>query len=261
MNECTACHVDYYYNPDIRVLFSLLCDHRVCEPCIKRLFQRGPYKCPACDRQLRASDFAHEAREARQVDSEVKVRRQVCEAYCKTAEDFATAEEYDEYLGLREDMIYRLVNSSSQDEIQEIWRQIDQYREQNAEHISRTQRNAPRKRFQKIKSIIEKEGEFYKSVNSEWGDAASRGVVAHPLQMRHQDLFSRPPEDTKEAMQSPPPSSPTPQPMNGQACADVSRQMSGGGYSRDVCSNKARHFFFADLSVGSRHMQMSAAVA
>jgi len=251
MNECSACHVDYYYNPDVRVFFSAVCDHRVCESCITRLFQPGPYKCPACERQLVAEDFSQEPREARQVESEVKVRRQISEIYCKTKADFASEDEYNDYLTLREDMVYRLVNPASQDEVQETWREIDKYREQNAAQIRREQRLAPRKKFQKIVRIIEEEGTFFNSVNLEWGESPAKGS-SHPFKTRYQSILSNPPQDDDDLDSRPSSGAFSPDvrsrsPLGGGGPPNIARHMNGGGHSPDVGAKKARHFLFADL--------------
>nr|QDO16394.1 CDK-activating kinase assembly factor MAT1 [Lingulodinium polyedra] len=248
MNECLACHVDYYHNPDVRVFFSVVCDHPVCEPCITRLFQHGrTYPCPACGQSVRAEDFSEHPREARQVESEVKVRRQICDIYCKTEDDFQTAEEYNDYLMQREDTIFRLVNPSCHEEVQETWRCIDQYRELNAEQILRVQRLQPRKKFQKILSIIEEEGVFCSSVNAEWGERG-QAALQHPFQARYRTLLEHPPEDQREPAQEGGASPFAPQPLLGEhGPADTARQMSGGGQTPEVCLKKARHFFFSDL--------------
>mmetsp|Transcript_81034 Transcript_81034/g.156491 ORF Transcript_81034/g.156491 Transcript_81034/m.156491 type:complete len:259 (-) Transcript_81034:76-852(-) len=248
MNECSACCVDYFYNPDVRVYFSTVCDHRVCEPCITRLFQHGrTYPCPACGTSLRAEDFSEQPREVRQFESELKVRRQIFEIYCKTEEDFLSAEEYNDYLMQKEDTIFKLVNASSHEEVQETWRQIDRYRELNAEQILRVQRMHPRKKFQKILSIIEDEGSFSHRVNKEWGETG-HDATAHSFQARYRSLLDNPPDDFHEPDMGN--ASPVaPQPLLGEhRPADLARQMNGGGQAPDVCLKKARHFFFADLS-------------
>uniref|UniRef100_A0A7S2P6N6 MAT1 centre domain-containing protein n=1 Tax=Zooxanthella nutricula TaxID=1333877 RepID=A0A7S2P6N6_9DINO len=237
----------------MRMFYSKVCDHRVCESCLTRFFNPGPAYCPGCpvtsQRQLlSAQDFCQEPPEARQVDSEVKVRRQVSEIFCKTREDFELSEDWNDYLMQREDMIYRLVNPTSQEEVQETWRQIDQYQAQNAEQIRREQRLAPRKKFQKILRIIEEEGSFHSGVNADWGEAP--GAAVHPFVVQYQSLLTCPPEDarsrTPSAERSPAharetsPGSPVP----GKTLAG---HMSGGGHSPEACVKKARHFFFADL--------------
>jgi len=198
---------------------------------------------------MRAEDFSEQPREVRHFESELKVRRQIFEIYCKTEEDFLSAEEYNEYLMQKEDTIFKLVNASSQEEVQETWRHIDRYRELNAEQILRVQRMQPRKKFQKILNIIEDEGSFSHRVNKDWGESGL-DATTHSFQARYRSLLQNPPEDFHEPSLDMDNASPVaPQPLLGEhRPADVARQMNGGGQAPDACSKKARHFFFADLS-------------
>lgn len=262
MNECSACHVDYYYNPETKVFFSTVCDHRMCEPCITRLFQNGrAYPCPACGANVRAEDFSREPREAKRVDSEVQIRRQICDIFCKSKDDFLEEAAYHEYLAAREDIVFRLVNPSSEAEVQDTWREIEQYREQNAEQILRVQRLQPRQKFQKIMKIIEDEGIFCSGVNKEWSLSPAKGL-SHPFQERYRTFLNIPPEDEEEARRAAEMSPFIPQPLSGggeHGPADKTRQMSGGGQAPDSSVKKARQFFFSDLRSASRVVPAAAA--
>jgi len=238
--------VDYYHNPDVRMLFSSVCDHRVCEPCIARLFQRGrAHPCPACGCSTRAEDFLEQPKETRKVASEAKVRRQVCDIFCKSEEDFPSLAEYNDFLEQRENIIYRLVNPSTPEEVQEAWRSIDQYREQNAEQILRAQNLQPRKKVQKILSIINEEGGFCAAVNSDWDERQAQTNLVHPFQDRYRDFLANAPGDAAHAQDDAPFA---PQPLLGEhGPADKTRQMSGGGQCPDIPLKKARQFFFKEL--------------
>lgn len=255
MRQCSACSVDYHHNPDVRVLFAAACDHQVCELCVKRLWRgQARRRCPVCDEELRAEDFSEQSREDRQVESEVKVRRQICEIFCKSQEDFPSVDAYDEYLMQREDTIYKLVNPASQEQVKETWREIERYREENATQILRAQQAAPRKKLQKIRGIIEAEGGFASTVNAEWGERLAAGSEAHPFQARYRELLAGGPGTALPGGRCAEEMSPlAPQPMHGEhGGADVARQMSGGGQAPDTCASKARHFFFADLVAAAR---------
>jgi len=255
MRQCSACSVDYYNNPDVRVLFAAACDHQVCELCIKRLWRgQARRRCPVCDGELRAEDFSEQSREARQVDSEVKVRQQIREIFCKSEEDFPSADAYNEYLTHKEDTIYKLVNPVSQEQAKETWREIERYREENATQILRAQQAAPRKKLQKIRGIIEAEGGFASTVNAEWGERPAAGPEAHPFQARYRELLADKPGKALAGGRCAEEMSPlAPQPMHGEhGGADLARQMSGGGQLPDTCASKARHFFFADLVAAAK---------
>jgi len=169
----------------------LICLRPPClEPCIARLFQRGrAHPCPACGCSTRAEDFLEQPKETRKVASEAKVRRQVCDIFCKSEEDFPSLAEYNDFLEQRENIIYRLVNPSTPEEVQEAWRSIDQYREQNAEQILRAQNLQPRKKVQKILSIINEEGGFCAAVNSDWDERQAQTNLVHPFQDRYRDFL------------------------------------------------------------------------
>lgn len=175
MYSCGACRVDYYHNPEVRVLFST-CDHLVCQPCWKRLFQGRKGPCPACGRSLLAADFSEQALESRQVESETQVRRRICEIYCKLRQHFASEEEYNDYLEEREDIIYALAHPASQDAAGEVWRRVERYSAANAEQILAEEAMRPRRKAQKILGIIEEEGDFCRRVNADWSQRDLRSM-------------------------------------------------------------------------------------
>lgn len=262
MEVCSACHVDFYHNPDVNVLYSTGCDHRVCEPCIARLFQRvGAYPCPACGQSMRADQFSRQPRVARQVESEAQIRRRVCDIMCKTEQDFPSVAHYNDYLEQKEDFIFRVVNAGSQGAVQAVWAELDKYREKNAEQILRAQSLQTKRKAQKILGIISMEGSFSSLVNAEWGQNPVEGS-AHPFQERYKDLLASVPdaanhvEEDAAANVSPF----APQPLLGEhGPASTERQMSGGGQRPDTCLQKARHYFFADLAAATGVALASAA--
>lgn len=210
--------------------------------------------------------------EERQVKTEMQIRRQVCDVFCHTAEDFETPSEFDDYLEKREDLIYRLAHPTSQEDEKEAWREVNAYKESNAEHILRAQQLQPRRKLAKILSIIDEEGGFQQAVNADWGQHhAPPGAASHPFHERYKTLLSghvggtagKPPLLSRglstvgasgggTAAQDGSASPFVPQPLHGEyGPADVSRQMRGGGQSPDTCHRKARHFFFADLAAAT----------
>eukprot|EP00747_Dinoflagellata_sp_TGD_P188286 gnl/TRDRNA2_/TRDRNA2_47074_c0_seq1.p1 gnl/TRDRNA2_/TRDRNA2_47074_c0~~gnl/TRDRNA2_/TRDRNA2_47074_c0_seq1.p1 ORF type:complete len:270 (+),score=55.34 gnl/TRDRNA2_/TRDRNA2_47074_c0_seq1:53-862(+) len=260
MYECSACHVDYYHNADIRMLCTIVCDHRVCEPCVMRLFQHGrQYPCPACGKHLRAEDFSEQTLEDRRVCTETRIRREIGDIYSKTREDFPSTVDYDSFLEERENVMHRLVNPTSQEEVQDLWKRIDVYKEQNAEQILRERGLQPRKKLHRVQNIIDEEGLFSSHVNAEWVD---RDDMEHPFQARYRRLLeAASPQRCRKGSGDGAQASPlVPQPLAGvdpgaaevspspfSKPADKARQMSAGGQSPDLCLKKARHFFLADL--------------
>lgn len=274
VDRCSACQVDYYHNPDVRMLFSKVCSHPVCEPCVMRLFQHvRTYPCPLCSQSVRAEDFSEQSNESRVVESATKIRRQICDVYCKTEEDFSSADEFNDYLEQREDLIYRLLNPSSQEDVRDVWRHIDEYKERNAFQIMQAQSQRPRKKLQRIWNIIEEEGVFCSQLNAEWAEqlaapGSGRAVptpadgnptgngsgVLHAFRSRYGEFLEkistpvknqeRSAEETAGASAE----SFQPSPLcGGHGPASLARHMSGGGRAPDTCFKKARYFFLADV--------------
>lgn len=249
MDICPACGKDYYHNPEVRMLSSAVCGHRVCEPCVARLFQHRPtYPCTECGRSLRAGDYTEQTLEARQVEEETRVRRQIGEIYNQCQDDFADAEAYDNYLEEREDMIYAALHAQTQEEQQELWRRIEAYRQRHAAQILRAKGEQQSKKAHRVQQIINEEGAFCNMVNAEWGERPKQ--MEHPFVERYRDLLTKVTAEAPEVARTPPDSaSPgAPQPLlSRQSAADRARHMSGGGCSPDLHLKKSWHFLLAEL--------------
>eukprot|EP00933_Yihiella_yeosuensis_P039221 TRINITY_DN33165_c1_g1_i1.p1 TRINITY_DN33165_c1_g1~~TRINITY_DN33165_c1_g1_i1.p1 ORF type:complete len:267 (+),score=43.73 TRINITY_DN33165_c1_g1_i1:88-888(+) len=263
MSECARCHVDYYHNSEVKVYFSAVCDHKVCERCLPRLFR--DLTCPGCAKPIRAEDFSQQPKDAREVDAEIRIRRRIRDIYCKTEQDFASAEEWNDYLMMREDIIYKLASPSSLEESQETERLIEQYREENAEQIMRAELGGNKKKLQKLAGIIGEEGSFSSQVNTEWHDRSK--VLDHPFQAVYNDLLTQIPKSptvpaagASTAHNASPIDSPLipPQALLGEhATGGKKRQMSGGGQLPESSVKKARHFFFMDLAVAVKPLRLT----
>eukprot|EP00446_Apocalathium_sp_SHHI-4_P017655 CAMPEP_0177286428 /NCGR_PEP_ID=MMETSP0367-20130122/73614_1 /TAXON_ID=447022 ORGANISM="Scrippsiella hangoei-like, Strain SHHI-4" /NCGR_SAMPLE_ID=MMETSP0367 /ASSEMBLY_ACC=CAM_ASM_000362 /LENGTH=254 /DNA_ID=CAMNT_0018743667 /DNA_START=36 /DNA_END=800 /DNA_ORIENTATION=- len=229
--ECSACKVDLYYNQKVRMLLSK-CDHLICEPCVERLFQPGPYRCPTCEQPLCAGDFCPKPMQARQAGSEAQVRRKICEIYCRVRRDFPIAEEYHDYLVRREDIIERLLIARSQDQVHETWQEVEQYQEQQAEQISQA-RAAPRSTFRATFSIVDDDEPH----------SASFGQL--PLKKQFLGWLAQPSDDGRDSRQvSPAGSSPC---ATNRKSPNTAEHMSGGGHQPEALLKKARHFLVKDL--------------
>jgi len=238
MGECARCHVDGYRENEVRIYFSGCCDCRLCSRCLQ-LAKAGA--CPGCGIRARVEDFSTDPRESREVDKEMKVRRQIKQIYCKTEQDFATPDEWDEYLMMREDIIYKLAHSSLKDEVQETWRQVERYKAQHALDIRQVQKQQPHKILEKMAAVITAEGDFAGRVNADWAAAAQ---FHHPLQDQYNDLLKELPESPVGARTSPM----APQPLLAGSAPATGAVQSGGGQEPDIGLQKARYFFLADLS-------------
>mmetsp|Transcript_112077 Transcript_112077/g.250411 ORF Transcript_112077/g.250411 Transcript_112077/m.250411 type:complete len:208 (+) Transcript_112077:92-715(+) len=106
MTECSVCRVDYHSaSPEVRLLASAKCEHRICESCITRLFCHGRAQlCPVCGQSSRAEDYS------------VERTRGFQDVLCRTGEDSPSAEDYGEYLLQRGGTVYRLLGSAAEED-------------------------------------------------------------------------------------------------------------------------------------------------
>eukprot|EP00913_Durusdinium_trenchii_P027356 g25663.t2 len=255
MGECARCHVDGYRNNEVRMYFSGCCDCCLCSRCLP--WAKAGVACPGCGTRIRAEDFSCDSRASREVDREMKVRRQIKQVYCKTERDFASSEKWDEYLMLREDIIYTLAYSSSKEEVQETWRQVERYKAHHSHDIRQRQQELPRKALEKMAAVITAEGDFSSRVNAEWATAAQ---FQHPLQEQYNNLLKELPESPVQGVQTSPVA---PQPLLSAGGTSNQAVQSGGGQETSIGLKKARYFFLADLDMvyaGRRPVRASIAV-
>ncbi|CAE7861426.1 PRMT11 [Symbiodinium necroappetens] len=178
-------------------------------------------------------------RECREVDRELKVRRQIREIYCKTAQDFPSGDDWDEYLLLREDIIYRLVNGSKE-EVQDTWHEIERYKAHHAESIRQMQRMRPKKVLERMAAVIKSEGNFASKVNADWLDRTAL-VSNHPFQEQYDSLLGDMPRSPDASLATVGTASPlTPQPLMAGAKGDSARRCSGGGQLSGLSEKKAK---------------------
>lgn len=190
--------------------------------------------------------------EAREVEKEKEVRWSIGEVYNKTAFDFESEELYQEYLEMREDLIYSLLDVRGRgavEEERELHRRIQAYREENAEQILRTRGRQQRQKAQRIQQIIQEEGAFCSIVNQQ-------AAEHHPFQERYRDLLAETAREAEDAQEILAPASTSPiapqqllqgSPEGQRHGTSRARQMSAGGYSPDLHLRKSRHFFLAEL--------------
>lgn len=271
MAICSACRVDCSHSPSLRSLFSAVCDDSLCEPSSRQLFQgdrdRRAQLCPGCGRRVEAEDLSEWREDGQQVETQARLRRHICSIYCKSQEDFADPGEYSDYLEQREELIHRLTNPSSAEDVREIWWTIGQYEGGNQDQIMQAHGWHPRKKFQRTGwSLVEETGlsgpplasENSKKMETE--AASADKLCFQPSSRCHEDAcIGREAEspaaeaagDTSMGESSflYAPSSPSsPQAMLG----DKVRHMSGGGQSPNTCFKKARYYFFSDLAAGTK---------
>ncbi|KAI3404908.1 TFB3 [Candida oxycetoniae] len=127
---CPICKTDKYLSPSMTFLINPECYHKICESCVDRIFSLGPAPCPypKCGKILRKNKFKQQVFGDLKIEKEIDVRRKVGGIYNKTQEDFATLEEYNQYLELVEEIVFKLSNGI---EVEKTEQDLAQYEQEH----------------------------------------------------------------------------------------------------------------------------------
>jgi len=251
MTSCAACRADCRHTSDVCPLSSRTCADCLCEACLVLLFRRDNCvnPCPMCGCSREVDDSAG-YRSEMSVDEPVEsVRRQISGIYCKRQEDFVDAVEYDDYIDQREDLISRLGNPSSVEDVKDVWRHVDQYEEENREEIQRSHGwRKRRKSEEKVQKTVDFAVEEVRTAsNQSNADSPQRSSPGPANQQLDDSGIWRTADDSGIWA----PDSPC-SPEVARLQQNKSRHMSGGGQTPNTRLKKARHYFFKDLVAGSR---------
>lgn len=83
-----------------KVYYSKICLHRICEPCIKKIFtvQTPVQSCKFCGKNHDIKDYSEKTRDEIYYELDYRARHKVMAVYYKRLEDFENEEEYEDYL-------------------------------------------------------------------------------------------------------------------------------------------------------------------
>jgi hypothetical protein len=94
--NCSNCNV-----PGQKLLFSQICNHRICEPCFNRIYLQNKTNienCKFCGKPHEIKDYKDKHREEIYYNSDLVNRARIVPIFYKTATDFNNQSEYDDYL-------------------------------------------------------------------------------------------------------------------------------------------------------------------
>ncbi|KAH8274624.1 CDK-activating kinase assembly factor MAT1 [Drosophila bipectinata] len=140
---CPRCKTTKYRNPSLKLMVNV-CGHTLCESCVDLLFLKGSGACPECMVPLRRNNFRVQLFEDPMVEKEVDIRRRILRDYNKREEDFATLEEYNDYLEEIENIVFNLCNNI---DIFETNKRIEAYKRDNREVIQRNKTRVGRDEY------------------------------------------------------------------------------------------------------------------
>lgn len=113
----------------------------------------GSGSCPECKIPLRRTNFRVQLFEDPMVEKEVNIRKRVLRDYNKKEEDFATLNEYNDYLEEIETVIYNLANNI---DVTETNKRIEQYKKDNKEQIAKSKSKLGRTEYE-LEEMLELE--------------------------------------------------------------------------------------------------------
>ncbi|XP_072032439.1 CDK-activating kinase assembly factor MAT1-like [Amphiura filiformis] len=130
---CPHCKTTKYRNPSLKLLVNI-CGHSLCENCVEKLFFRGSGSCPECGTALRRNQYRLQLFEDPGVEKEVDIRRTILKDFNKQEEDFASLQEYNDYLEEIEVIIFNLTNSV---DVEATKKKLENHRKENKEMIKK----------------------------------------------------------------------------------------------------------------------------
>eukprot|EP00375_Theileria_parva_P002408 XP_765086.1 hypothetical protein [Theileria parva strain Muguga] len=165
--ECPICLEIITPSSDKILLVSDICDHKICDGCAeKQLSSQGSYtQCAICRCHLTRHSFVPYDMSSNYYEQHKDARKRVLQVYNDTRINFKTTPEYNKYLEDREAIIFELTNSKDESRLKSIEQELRIYERNNALKISKNFELHKSEEKKWIKSIVEKEGNFYELVD------------------------------------------------------------------------------------------------
>uniref|UniRef100_A0A182NBL2 CDK-activating kinase assembly factor MAT1 n=1 Tax=Anopheles dirus TaxID=7168 RepID=A0A182NBL2_9DIPT len=153
---CPRCKTTKYRNPSLKLMVNV-CGHTLCESCVELLFLKGSGSCPECNVPLRRSNFRVQLFEDSNVDKEVQIRKRILKDFNKKEDDFASLDEYNDYLETIEELVFNLCNNI---DIINTNKRIEQYKRDNRDVIMKNKSKLSKDELE-LEQIVEYEREQF----------------------------------------------------------------------------------------------------
>uniref|UniRef100_A0A182QSS7 CDK-activating kinase assembly factor MAT1 n=1 Tax=Anopheles farauti TaxID=69004 RepID=A0A182QSS7_9DIPT len=153
---CPRCKTTKYRNPSLKLMVNV-CGHTLCESCVELLFLKGSGSCPECNVALRRSNFRVQLFEDSNVDKEVQIRKRLLKDFNKKEDDFASLDEYNDYLEMIEELVFNLCNNI---DIINTNKRIEQYKRDNRDVIMKNKSKLSKDELE-LEQIVEYEREQF----------------------------------------------------------------------------------------------------
>ncbi|XP_058059625.1 CDK-activating kinase assembly factor MAT1 [Anopheles bellator] len=159
---CPRCKTTKYRNPSLKLMVNV-CGHTLCESCVELLFLKGSGSCPECGVALRRSNFRVQLFEDSNVDKEVQIRKRILKDFNKKEDDFASLDEYNNYLEVIEEIVFNLCNNI---DIINTNKRIEQFKRDNRDVILKNKTKLSKDELE-LEQIVELEKEQFEQRRKE----------------------------------------------------------------------------------------------
>ena len=204
---CLMCFEAAFTSLNNRILTSKLCGHKICNSCLQtRGKSTDPssnvsgndsntknlcniYTCPLCGEVSSLTEWVEREGDETFFEQEALISQRVASVYNLTRNHFDNTPKYNDYIEMRESIVYDLLYHPSEKERKRIQEELEIYEAEHQKQIVECQQLAKRLEREWIRDIVSKEGTFYERVQSDILFSSNKTKLVHPLQRRYMDLF------------------------------------------------------------------------
>lgn len=133
--KCPQCGTNFIQRPNMKLKYSVCCGLPLCSNCLdERYNARGKVKCPKCAKELSKKAWSDKTLDQQRFGISVSARRQLNAIFNQERRDFASLQEFNDYLEMAEDVAYRLVYGSEADK-KEASQRAEQFKRTHGDKI------------------------------------------------------------------------------------------------------------------------------
>jgi len=154
---CPQCRTTTDTNPKLLLRYSSCCGDCLCNDCVQLLFSSSDSKhsqvpCPVCGSLLLISDWSAVPLSTQRFSREVKHRHRLNRLMILEAADFKDPNDYENYVELKQDLIYDLTEGDKQT-VKEAEKRLADWQRENQSLIDRAaSRQVAKERMDQLKS-------------------------------------------------------------------------------------------------------------
>jgi len=118
ISQCPECKTSKAVLPTMKILYSSCCGRALCDACVGKLFSRqNRVACAACGQTTKQSEYFADSRDTQSYNKEAETRGNINRSLSLERKDFASLEEYNDYLESVQSIVYGLVHGSRDEKV------------------------------------------------------------------------------------------------------------------------------------------------